>query len=104
MPGIRNNWLSTPELYDARFIVTFSKNDVTVIYNGKVLLQGWIDITNYLFKLSFKTVPLKINHQHDNQTKPKNDYEPLMTQITADSIIEKVKDNVGEPKIINKAN
>ena len=49
-------------------------------------------------------MPLKINHHHHNQPTPKHDYEPLMTQITADSIIEKVKDNVGEPKIINKAN
>ena len=65
LPGIVNNLVAAPILCDAGCEVKFTKTDVTVTKNNEILLTGWRDPTNNLWR-----VPLV---QTENSTKkPKN--------------------------------
>ena len=70
MPGITNNLLSAPVLCDAGCTVTFSKNDVTVMKEKKLILQGWRDPHNRLWR-----VPLHNENKCEAATVVNNVYE-----------------------------
>ena len=61
LPGIVNNLVAAPILCDAGCEVKFTKTDVTVTKNNEILLTGWRDPTNNLWR-----VPLV---QTENSTK-----------------------------------
>jgi len=50
-PGITNNLLAVSELCDAGCSVYFHKHGVEVEYNGEIVLRGWRDPTNRLWRV-----------------------------------------------------
>ena len=51
MPKIINNLVSAPALCDAGCEVKFTKKEVVVTHNDKVVLEGWRDPTNNLWRV-----------------------------------------------------
>ena len=52
LPGIVNNLVAAPILCDAGCEVKFTKTDVTVTKNNEILLTGWRDPTNNLWRVT----------------------------------------------------
>ena len=63
LPGIVNNLVAAPILCDAGCEVKFTKKKVTVTKNKKLLLEGWRDPKNNLWR-----VPL-VQHEDPNEEK-----------------------------------
>jgi hypothetical protein len=71
MPKIINNLVSAPALCDAGCEVKFTKKEVVVTHNDKVVLEGWRDPTNNLWR-----VPLiQEKVETANLTESKNYYD-----------------------------
>jgi len=51
LPGIVNNLLSVAEFCDAGCDVEFHHTGCNVLYNGKIVMRGWRDPTNKLWRV-----------------------------------------------------
>ena len=72
-PGITNNLLAVCELCDAGCTVTFREHGCDVEYEGEIILRGWRDWTNNLWR-----VPLTSEGEGNNviPPTPKEEYHP----------------------------
>ena len=70
LPGLHNNLISVAALCKAGCSVKFTTNDCLVLYKNKVVLRGWRDSTNNLWR-----VPLTSNKDEQQSSQAHSIYE-----------------------------
>ena len=72
LPGLTNNLISAPILCDAGCEIIFSKKKVSVKKDDKLIMEGWRDPLNRLWRVPLDTTP--------SRTETNNYFAPLTSE------------------------